>query len=71
MLVLRLVSGVILFGISGAFENGLVQPCARHDSNARPLPPGDKCNGYAMSAWRSAVATAWDLVVAPSLRMTV
>jgi hypothetical protein len=22
-----------------AFKNGLVEPCARHDSNVRPLPP--------------------------------
>ena len=27
------------FSAFWAFENGLVEPCARHDSNVRPLPP--------------------------------
>ena len=30
---------MVHFSAFRAFENGLVEPCARHDSNVRPLPP--------------------------------
>ncbi len=30
---------MVHFSAFRAFKNGLVKPCARHDSNVRPLPP--------------------------------
>ena len=47
---------MVHFSAFWALENGLVEPCARHDSNVRPLPP----QGSALSPELRARFSSWE-----------